>query len=418
MLVVLLADVHAFLGKNRVLKQFTAPHKNINVPDNNRHIQQRDRSVVVASSTTAALNIASLKAISKLLATCGIGVYSAKTGVLNKQALSVSSSLVYNIFQPCLLFCNVATTVSKLGKGGSVYLLPLAAIAQIFLGFMLGKVMGLALYGSKNSPEKKQFQMCTTFGNSGPLPLVFVDALLKSHANAAYLPQSVGFISLYLLGWSPLFWILGPTILAPDDGSGKKQDFKALLKKVLSPPVLGSLAGCVFGAIPFLANILVKPTGLFYPLFAGMSTLGAGYLPSVLLVLAGSLAPQPDENAAENQQTAAEANEEKKNFFKQVASIYLARFLVMPVVGFGLISAAKKSGGMIASLLSDPILVLVLLLETCMPSAQNSTVILQLLGDRKGAAQIARVLMAVYTLGIPAMTFWIARVLKVAGLTL
>ena len=82
---------------------------------------------------------------------------------------------------------------------------------QIFLGYVIGKVMSLFMYGSdpEHESESKQFLIGTTFGNSGPLPLVFTDALFRTATDTTLLPRSVAFISLYLLGWSPLFWVVG-----------------------------------------------------------------------------------------------------------------------------------------------------------------------------------------------------------------
>ncbi|CAM9324627.1 unnamed protein product, partial [Heterosigma akashiwo] len=95
---------------------------------------------------------------------------------------------------------------------------------------------------------------------------------------------------------------------------------------------------------------------------AALRTLGAAYTPAGLLVLAGSLAGV-DKDFTESKGKVARA----------VLGIALARFVCAPVVIFGLIRAFKVFGFMPA----DPVLLFVLLLESCMPSAQNSVVILQ-----------------------------------------
>jgi auxin efflux carrier family protein len=370
-------------------------------------------SAVVGSS--ASVNAAALRAIFKLLATAGIGTYAGRFGLLDKTALSVLSKLVFGLFQPCLLFCNVAATIAKLGHSkaslGPTLILPLAALLQIFLGFGVGKLLNMILYGKKESPESKQVLACTTFGNSGPLPLVFVDALLKAHKDHTILPRSVGYVSLYLLGWSPIFWILAPTILQEKEGGREWSD---LLKKILSPPILGAIAGLVFGSIPFLRDLFLPTQSILNPVYQAMLTIGSAYLPAVLLILAGSLA----QSAVETQPAAASddrsANpvfsKENISLLKQIIGIYSARFLLMPLVGFGLVGAIKKYWPQ-SAIATDPLLVLVLLLETCMPSAQNSTVILQLQGNYASASRMARLLMIIYILGVPAMSFWLAKIL-------
>lgn len=381
----------------------------------------------VAGSSAAAINAAALRAVAKLIATCGVGVTAGKAGLLDKTALSVLSKLVFGLFQPCLLFVNVASTVAKLGgTGGPVTLLPFVAALQILIGFTVGKFVSLLIYGKdQTSEDAKQLQMCTTFGNSGPLPLVFVDALLRTHADATYLPKSVAYVSLYLLGWSPLFWIFGPAILAPTKDESKQEDrsekMKELASRVFSPPVIGSLFGMVVGAVPFLRNLFLSAGGILNPLFEAARTLGAGYLPAVLLVLAGSLTPPTPtvEEAAAAAAVAAAAPAKTDStlaLVKQIGSIYAARFLLMPTLGFALLGLAKKHLPAFAVLLADPVLVFVLLLETCMPSAQNSTVILQLQGRRGAAARMAQALMFIYVLGVPAISYWLVKILVLTKL--
>ena len=96
--------------------------------------------------------------------------------------------------------------------------------------------MKLLFYGSDpDSEDAKQLLMCSSFGNSGPLPLVFVDALLKHQGDS--LPKAVAYVSLYLLGWSPLFWIFGPMILSKKDPNAKtvsaEEKRKELIGRIL-----------------------------------------------------------------------------------------------------------------------------------------------------------------------------------------
>lgn len=378
----------------------------------------------VVSNTDAgkAITIAALSAVSKLLSTCGIGVLASKAKILDKNTLSVLSKLIFNLLQPCLLFTNVADTVTKLnrsGGGSSIFLIPMIAAVQLSLGFTIGKIVSFLLYGKKSSEESKQLLTCTTFGNSGPLPLVFVDAILKHHKNSLYLPQSIGYISLYLLGWSPLFWIFAPAILS-DDKDNSKTDIKVVLSRVFSPPVFGCLVGLLVGSVPIFRNVLVNQGGLLNPVFEAIKTLGQGYLPAVLLVLAGSLYPPKEADSINKVPETVASNTENKQsnveYFKQIAAIYISRFVITPSVGFLLIKLANKHSPMLAKMLSDPVLVFVLLLEFAMPSAQNSTVILQLQKKSDAAARMARVLLAVYVLGVPAISYWLVKILTFTGL--
>ena len=177
-----------------------------------------------------------VRAVSKLLATCGFGILSAKQGILDSKALEVLSKLVFNLFQPCLLFVNVAQTISaeSVLKNGIVsYILPAAAVLQILIGFSIGKIFSSSLYGSESSRESKQLMACITFGNSGPLPLVFTDVLFRLSPDKSLITKSVSYISLYLLGWSPIFWILGTNILDSNQNDVSKDvKRKKLLKSI------------------------------------------------------------------------------------------------------------------------------------------------------------------------------------------
>ncbi len=377
-----------------------------------------------AASSSASINAAALRAVAKLIATCGMGITASKTGLLDKTALSVLSKLVFGLFQPCLLFTSVASTVAKVGgSGGALRLVPMAALVQVIIGFMVAKIISLIVYGkNQDSEEAKQLLASTSFGNSGPLPLVFVDALLRSHQDPTLLPQSVAYISLYLLGWSPLFWMCVPAILAPSSTGSTTtgEKLKVLASRVFSPPIVGALCGMLVGLVPFLRKLFLPDTGIFNPLFSAAQTLGGGYLPSVLLVLAGSMAPAPAAPVATTAgpapATTAKATGENAAFIKQIVCIYAARFWLLPTLAFALIAALKKYVPSLAPLLADPVLIFVLLLESCMPSAQNSTVVLQLAGNPAAAARMAKVLMFIYVLGIPAISYWLVRVLSTTGL--
>ncbi|CAN0275682.1 unnamed protein product [Ectocarpus fasciculatus] len=67
------------------------------------------------------------------------------------------------------------------------------------------KILGL----QEGSPEARELRMCTSFANSGPLPLLFVDSIFGAHPDASIVSSAVAYISFYLLGWSPMFWTAG-----------------------------------------------------------------------------------------------------------------------------------------------------------------------------------------------------------------
>ncbi|CDF37122.1 unnamed protein product [Chondrus crispus] len=81
----------------------------------------------------------SVSAISKLMTTLLVGVAAAKCGLLDTATLTALSKCVFNIFLPCLMLTNVVRTMSVPFSSGLFYL-PMAAVATVFIGLMLGIV--------------------------------------------------------------------------------------------------------------------------------------------------------------------------------------------------------------------------------------------------------------------------------------
>jgi predicted permease len=421
-------------GRVQKIQQFRLP-ASAAVTIKLQNIKQAEKLITQAASSTVVTK-AAVKAVAKLLSTCGLGIWASKAGILDQNAVAVLSKLIFSVFQPCLLFVNVASTVANIGSGGgnpaAIYLLPIAAAVQILVGYIVGKVVSLVMNGGKAEDESsKQLLACTTFANSGPLPLVFTDGLFRNHPDTTLLPKSVAYVSLYLLGWSPLFWIVGPAILQENTPHGqpvdKKEQRNLLLKRIFSPPVIGSLLGMVVGFTPFLRRHIISSSGLLNPIFESMRTLGTAYLPAVLLVLAGSLLQNPSTPPATPASTTGTTassppsntttSSSDDNMIMKLAAVYFARFLLMPVVAFSLYKLSVQwVAGSKALFAKDPLLLLVLLLEACMPSAQNTTVILQLQGAKTAAARLARTLMIIYVLGVPAISFWLVKILQLTGL--
>lgn len=414
----------ALNGGKSTLGSLHNGHIHVSANKNLKQARQENTRVLAAAAVPVAaplispVTAASLRAVAKLLSTVGLGGYASKQGMLDKNALQVLSKLVFGLLQPAMLFVNVAQTVSSSAGGVTTWLLPLAAASQIFMGFVIGKVMGQLIYGKGgNADDKAQTLTGTSFGNSGPLPFVFVDGLFRNHPDPTILAKANAYISLYLLGWSPLFWMFAPVTLGATESKGTPAEKRAaLLKRVFSPPVTASLAGLVVGLCPPLTKLMMDKKGLLNPVVEAMRTLGTAYVPAVVLVLAGSLFPSDKDSSAKSESTGSGKKfmGQDLDFVKQIVSIYASRFLLLPAVGFTAVKMAKQYVPFLAKTLSDEVLVAVLLLEACMPSAQNSTVIYNLQGKNLLAARMARVLMAIYVLGVPAISFWIARILGAA----
>ena len=138
----------ALNGGKSTLGSLHNGHIHVSANKNLKQARQENTRVLAAAAVPVAaplispVTAASLRAVAKLLSTVGLGGYASKQGMLDKNALQVLSKLVFGLLQPAMLFVNVAQTVSSSAGGVTTWLLPLAAASQIFMGFVIGKVMG------------------------------------------------------------------------------------------------------------------------------------------------------------------------------------------------------------------------------------------------------------------------------------
>uniref|UniRef100_A0A7S3Q171 Uncharacterized protein n=1 Tax=Chaetoceros debilis TaxID=122233 RepID=A0A7S3Q171_9STRA len=375
---------------------------------------------------------ASLSATSKLLSSIGIGALTTPAGpkqfgnILDGAAVTSLSRLTYWLFQPCFLLCGVASTLAKAssatGAGiptSSLLLLPLAATLQISLGAIAAKCITTKKFGIRpmflgidtdDDASAADIRMCTTFANSGPLPLILADALF----GGALLSDVAACVSFYLLCWSPLFWSLGPSILGLTDGDGSEK--KSIVDKVLgllSPPVMGSILGIIVGSSSIMRNLFITAGAPLAPVFGALRTFGVAYLPSAILVLAGSLVKKKEASSVES-----EADKKSSSVHpKTIISLLFSRFLLSPILALSTVRLLQVANLMpVDNARTLAIVTFTLLMEGCMPPAQNSVIMLQLKGEKGRAAKMAKLLTVLYTLSAIPVTLLLSGCLGISGI--
>jgi predicted permease len=350
--------------------------------------------------------LASLSATAKLLSAIGLGGAAARTpGVLDADAISALSRLVYWIFQPAFLLCSVSKTIAGAGASGGLpgrflALMPLAALLQISLGAISGKILTNVV--GFQPKEAQDVQMCTTFANSGPLPLIYSEALF---GGSTLQGEVASCISFYLLVWSPLFWSFGKVIMGTygntnEDNTSRAKKIVNEVRKVLSPPVIGSILGVVVGSVPFLRNSFMG--GWASPFFGALANLGTAYLPAAVLVLAGSLfvggGGKSGKEVNEPDTTATPS-------VKAIVSIFASRFMLSPLIAIALLHFLENVGLLgPAGTRARAVVSFVLLMEGCTPPAQNSVILLQLAGLKERASGMAKLLTILYSLAVIPVT--------------
>ena len=130
--------------------------------------------------------------------------------------------------------------------------------------------------------------------------------LLRNHPDPTAVATAISYVSFYLLGWSPIFWTLGFSQLAgetrtpPSPGAPQPRGLRdrvvgfvksppAPLKRIFSPPILGSVGGLLLGISP-LARFFLGKVAVLAPVTNAVATLGGAYTSSAILILSGSLA--------------------------------------------------------------------------------------------------------------------------------
>ena len=340
---------------------------------------------------------------------------------------------------PPILICDTHWA-SRSSDRARLAILPLFAAAQIALGAAFGStaLAALRVKCDKEDYSTRELRALCSFGNSGPLPFVFADGFFRGAADATLLPRAVAYISFYLVGWSPLFWTLGPGML--EEPRPRSDDAVALsaiqrareaVQRVASPPVVAALGGVAVGCNGATRALLIAENAPLRPLLDALRTIGGAYLPCVALVLAGALyrsfnaAPPPPSSVATDAAVPAAATAAPTIArWRRLALLGVCRFAYMPLASFGLLRALDAAPAWFPLALrpTDPLMRFVLLMASAMPSAQNAIVILQLgdqsKADKAPAESMAKTLAFLYIAAVLPMACLLSLALQLAPLTL
>ncbi|CAB9528711.1 expressed unknown protein [Seminavis robusta] len=339
------------------------------------------------------------KAMGELCVSGVIGAGCVTQKLITQEMVRALSRAIYTILLPCFIGTNILKTVSSQGGklSRSSLCVPLVAVAQSALLFLLAKHILIPLFGlDPDSDEGKVLSVTCCFGNAGVLPFVFAESMFRD--NASLLQRAYSQVSFFSVGWSPFFWSFVPKVLQ----ISKKQDSNQndnLLQRILQeskvffpPPVMGVVVGLLLGLTPLSPLLLSLDAETKAPLavvYNSFQNLGKAASPLAVLVLTCSLAFGAGKKL-ENGTTTSRAA-----FFQKWACVSVARFLVSPLVMLGILKALFAVH-LIGSPQEEPMLWFVCLLQSIMPPAQNSVVLLQVAGKSEEASQMAKFLFSIY----------------------
>jgi predicted permease len=375
------------------------------------------KSVLPAITGNSVAFSAAGQAMAELGVAGCIGMACVEQSYLTPSMVSALSKTTFSILLPMFLGTSIIKTVHTYGLTWSSLVVPLLAIGQSFFLYGMTRHLLLPMFGIDfDTEDGRSTAVCCAWGNSGVVPLIFCESLFRPPFEPAEnLAKSHAQISLYLLGWSPFFWSFGRSILVGDDDIGSKrhsddvsipkwETFVQSMKGLFPPPVVGVLVGLFLAASP-LKGLFINSSERNAPLAVIYNTVqnfGRAANPLSLLVLTASLAigagrGSTPSSTADFKKGGPLLKEEEQGVgvLRRWACVSVARFILSPILMVGLLSVLQK-GGIIGGHVERPMLWFVLILESCMPPAQNSVLMLQVANKGKKAGELAKFLCSVY----------------------
>lgn len=397
----------------------------------------RDIGAATAIASSVATNPAvhaATRAALELVVSSGIGIASIERGLINGQMIKALSKATFTILLPLFLGTSILKTITKYGLSKSSLAVPFLAAIQSFLLYTFTTRILFPLFLSQeeiDTDEARGAAVCSSFGNSGVVPLIFCDSLFRNAENDN-LALSTGFVSMFLVGWSPFFWSWGRSVLlGPSHQSEGKQPSSAQatqsrgekiiasFQKLVPAPVMGVFIGMFVAIIPVLQGLFVNDEGSA-PLgvvFDTAQNFGKAASPLSLLVLVSSLALGAGFGKQHAGQSLSKVSKDVPSipFWKRWAIVSLSRCIVSPALMLGLLKAVS-SVNWIGTSLEQPMLWFVCLLESCMPPAQNQVTMLQVENRMKQANEMATFLFSVYATCMIPLTIVVSIALDKFGL--
>ncbi|KAF1861951.1 hypothetical protein Lal_00026446 [Lupinus albus] len=327
------------------------------------------------------------------------------------------NKVVFITFTPSLVFASFAKSVS-LDDMISWWFMPV----NVGLTFLIGGILGWILVKLLKPNLKLEgllIASCSA-GNMGNLPIVIVPAICDEkggpfgrsdvcHNSAlSYASFSMALGGIFI--WTHTYQTMKSKSLrykALETAENVKipnKDLDAnaetlLLKRennentVLEVPTsdyIGdtenqSFFGFLFGTVAWLRNLIVGEGAPFAVIQDTLVLLGNGTIPCITLLLGGNLTQGMKSSSVKP---------------LTLISIIIARFLVLPVIGFLIVKAAANFG----LLPLDPLFQYVLVMQYAMPPAMNISTMAQLFDV--GNEECAVILLWTYVAAAIALTSW------------
>ncbi|KAL6844770.1 hypothetical protein ACP4OV_025429 [Aristida adscensionis] len=387
----------------------------------------------------------------------GVGSFLASdfAGILSKEARKYLNNIVFYVFEPSLVAIYLAKTMT-MESFAKLWFMPV----NILFLFIFGLIFGWIVIHVTRAPAKLRGLIlgCCSTGNWGSIFLIIIPSLCKEKGSPfgasdvcqtyglAYSSLSMAIGGVFL--WTFVYNIVRATseetegvenaqrnqtkvsisgaatgavseensssstdqtkdctlpLIATDTPTPNKYKVPLLergrnffsricgtvdLKKVFAPSSIAVIVGFVIGGTPLIRNTIIGENAPLRVLQESAELIGGAAVPSVTLIMGANLL-NGIRGSARVQPSV-------------IVCIIAVRYVLLPVLGTGLINGAVRLG----LIKPDPLYQFVLLLQYAVPPAMNIGTIVQLFGV--GESECSVIYVWVYALASLAVTFWSA----------
>ena len=337
------------------------------------------------------ISFLTFEAVLEVVIICCAGFVAAKTGLLTTQGQKTLSSLNVDLFTPCLIFTKLAPNLS-FSKLVEIIIIPIFYAVSTGVSYWSSRIVSKAL--SLNSPETDFVTAMAVFGNSNSLPVSLVltlsytlPDLLWDDVEDDNTDKVAGRGILYLLIFQQLGqilrWSWGFNTLLRKRSQlelntyhtkhGKITAYICQLPGVkqflsfMNPPLYAMLVAIIVASIPYLKNLIFdsEQNSIVYNTFTkAITTLGGVSIPLILIVLGSNLYLSND------------IPPPSKHYNRILFGSLLSRMILPSAVLLPIIALCVKY--IKASILDDPIFLIVAFILTVSPPAIQLSQITQL----------------------------------------
>ncbi|XP_074369643.1 protein PIN-LIKES 3-like [Apium graveolens] len=390
----------------------------------------------------------------KVLLLTAVGSFLAldQINILGPDARKHLNTIVFYVFCPALITSNLAKTITHESMI-KLWFMPINILISFIIGSLLGWVVNLL---TRPQPHLRGLVIgCCAAGNLGAIPIIIVPAVCKEKGNPfgdRYTCESYGltYVSLSMAIGAIYLWVYVYNILrlsvqaipevidssVPEctmeptnaeqgslseaqsspirfvrsedradalpstrfDGNKHQLAFtnkikqhavellgKLNLKKLFAPSTNGAIVGFIIGLVPPLRKSMIGDSAPLHVIEDSIMLLGNGAIPLLTLIIGANL--------LRGLRTLGTPK-------FMIIGIIVARYIVLPSIGIGVVKAAVRLNLVHA----DPLYQFVLLLQFALPPAMNIGTMMQLFG--KGESECSVILFCCYACALVSLSLW------------